>query len=292
VTQGRTRTLGVDVFEGRPDVTFVRLSRTNAEVRAHGEMTRATIETELRARGFDDARNLYAVFYEGEGDQCGAGSWPPEIPGNYGVLFLRGDPTGRNPCELAFTPSADGPLYADFAILHEIVHTLGVVGRCAPNHTRRGHVSDSVADLMYSGSSAWRPAALDVGRNDYFDHGRPDCLDLARSAFLRPVPASPELPPGWPYVPAPTRSCAEERSVAAEPHQVIGQVQFTNLTPGTTRVYRLDAEGDRHLSHTLRPFGVATDLAQAAHAWTVTDLGDRCLAVFTAVEGWARASVR
>lgn len=291
VTQGAPMTLGVDSFERRPDVTFVRLSRTEADVRAHGSRVRQTIETELRARGFDHPRKVYAVFYEGEGDRCGVGPWPPEEPGTYGVIFLRGHPVVGNPCETLLVPSSEGPLYADFAILHEILHALGAVGRCAPNHVRSGHVSDSRADLMYSGPESWRPSALDVGRDDYFGHGRSDCPDIARSAFVRPLPASPELPPGWPYAEAPARPCSEERSLGGRSRPV-GKIAFTNLTPDAVRVYRLDPDGDRAIAFTLSAFGVSMEIAQAADAWTVTDEQDRCLAVFTAVEGWARASIR
>lgn len=83
-------------------------------------------------------------------------------------------------------------------MLHEIVHTLGGVAVCAPNHTLAGHVSDNPADLMWSGEQPWSlPPTLDVGRDDYFAHDNPSCFDLKRSAFLSPIPPSAELPPGW-----------------------------------------------------------------------------------------------
>jgi hypothetical protein len=39
---------------------------------------------------------------------------------------------------------------------------------------------------------------LDPGNDDYFNHNIPNSPDLAKSAFLEPLPASPELPPAWP----------------------------------------------------------------------------------------------
>jgi hypothetical protein len=39
---------------------------------------------------------------------------------------------------------------------------------------------------------------IDPGHDDYFRHGIAGCGDLADSAFLDPLPASPELPPDWP----------------------------------------------------------------------------------------------
>jgi hypothetical protein len=51
---------------------------------------------------------------------------------------------------------------------------------------------------MYAGPQPWRPSVLDVGRDDYFQHGRRDCLDLARSIFLDPLSANAVRPPHWP----------------------------------------------------------------------------------------------
>lgn len=50
---------------------------------------------------------------------------------------------------------------------------------------------------MYAGDQPWQPQKLDIGGDDYFDHPRPGCLDLADSAFLDPLPADPAPPPGW-----------------------------------------------------------------------------------------------
>ncbi len=80
----------------------------------------------------------------------------------------------------------------DIAMLHELVHTLGFVAECAPHHTLNGHASDSPNDLMWSGNAPWQlPPRLDIGRDDYYGHGRSDCADLARSPYLtsNPPPA-------------------------------------------------------------------------------------------------------
>jgi hypothetical protein len=45
-----------------------------------------------------------------------------------------------------------------------------------------------------------RPSAgtvLDLGRDDYFEHGDPRMVGLARSAFLEPMPEEAVLPFGW-----------------------------------------------------------------------------------------------
>jgi len=48
-------------------------------------------------------------------------------------------------------------------MLHEILHTLGVVATCAPNHTLSGHVSDDPRDLMYAGPLPWQPSSSTLG---------------------------------------------------------------------------------------------------------------------------------
>jgi hypothetical protein len=98
------------------------------------------------------------------------------------------------------------PTLAEYGALHEILHGLGFVEACAPNHTKErtcghnarrvtnGHVSDNPKDLMYAGCEPWWPTTLDVGRNDYFKHRIPGCSDLNNSAFLE---WHGEPPRGW-----------------------------------------------------------------------------------------------
>jgi hypothetical protein len=72
----------------------------------------------------------------------------------------------------------------DFAILREVLHTMGFVPTCAPHHTRSGHVSDDPRDLMYAGDEPWRPAVLDVGQDDYYHAHILGCRELAVSTYL------------------------------------------------------------------------------------------------------------
>ena len=37
---------------------------------------------------------------------------------------------------------------------------------------------------MYAGPLPWRPSVLDPRHTDYYNHGNPNCLDLARSSYL------------------------------------------------------------------------------------------------------------
>ena len=73
-------------------------------------------------------------------------------------------------------------------MLHELLHTLGIVSPAAPNHVLSGHVNTDATDLMYAGTLPWRPAALDVNRSNYYN---PTTLpfglvNLATSPYLLP----------------------------------------------------------------------------------------------------------
>lgn len=191
--------LAIDTFEGTVDVTFQRLPKSDAAIAARGAHVRDEVEALLEDAGFAAPRKLYAVYYDGGSTfACGGGAWPPTLVGRAAVMYLDGEPEGASPCASnAVGASATEPGYIESSMLHEILHTIGVVATCAPNHIRAGHVSDSPSDLMYAGDEPWRPSQLDVGNDDYWRHGRTDCLDLARSAFLDPLPADAQPPPAW-----------------------------------------------------------------------------------------------
>jgi S-layer homology domain len=194
--------LRLDRCGGTIDVTFVRLARTDAAISAEGAYARDVIEEDLHALGLIAPTKIYAVYYGGSSTySCGGAAWPPELPGHVAALYLGG--LEGSCSSMGFVPGG-APGYLEFAMLHDIVHTLGVVARCAPNHTLNGHVGDSAADLMYSGSAPWAlPPALDVGGDDYWATGRADCPDLSKSIFLEPAAPDASPPPGWPPPPPP-----------------------------------------------------------------------------------------
>jgi hypothetical protein len=188
----------LDTSGGELDVTFVRLPVSDANMKATGAFVRNEIERLLREAGHVKQDKLYAVYYDGGSTySCGGGAWPPRLPGQVGAMYLRAEPTGYVvPCSAnpLAAPGAE-PGYTDIAMLHELVHTLGLVAECAPHHTRAGHASDSANDLMWAGDAPWQlPPRLDIGRDDYYGHGRTDCPDLARSQYLTSyTPPQPEL---------------------------------------------------------------------------------------------------
>ena len=82
-------------------------------------------------------------------------------------------------------------------MLHEILHTIGLVPAGAPHHCLAGHTGNNPNDLMYAGDDAWNPSVIDPYHQDYFRTGRTDIPDLSRSSFLDPLPAGAEPPPAW-----------------------------------------------------------------------------------------------
>jgi hypothetical protein len=185
------RALRVDTSQGSLDITFFRLVKTDAAVRALDPFIRDELQTELRAAGFTDPQKLYAVYYDGTSDYaCGGGAWPPALVGSVAALYLKGLPSGPLPCSTnQFAAAGAPPAYLEFAMLHEIMHTLGFAPTCAPHQWRSGHVSDNASDLMWSGDSPWAPNGwgqihLDYGNDDYYKAPVAGCLDFDDSTFL------------------------------------------------------------------------------------------------------------
>lgn len=209
--------LRYDLSGAALDIQFVRLSKTNAQMRGTGNTgdvntgyayVRDRIERELGAMGLlTDTRKLYAVYYGGTSEwACGGAAWPPLLVGKVVALYLNGLPSSSVPCSSnPVGGSSTTPGYIEYAMLHETLHGLGFVADAAPNEHSSGHTFDSARDLMYAprpgtADPYWDiysgAVVLDYGRNQYYAHGGPQ-LDLARSAFLNPLPANAVPPPGW-----------------------------------------------------------------------------------------------
>ena len=136
--------LRLDTSNGMLDTTFVRLPESDAQIEARGAFVRDELEKQLHTLGFNQPQKIYAVYYDGRSSfACGGGSWPPVLPGNVAALYLHGLYNGPVPCDTNRWGSVGGPRYLEFAMIHEVLHTLGFVPTCAPHHTSAGHVSDS-----------------------------------------------------------------------------------------------------------------------------------------------------
>lgn len=199
--QAPGRSIRMDTCGGALDVRFIQLTKTDAELKSEGVFIRDAIEALMKEQDLMHPKKLELVYYGGDAAEvCASGPWPPTLVGRVVAIYLKGsfaDPSipdcGQNP--IGASPTEPG--YIEFAAIHEIFHGLGAAPDCAPNHTLSGHVSDDPTDLMYAGALPWQPSILDVGHDDYFEHGSADCLDIARSVFIEPSPAGAQIPPGW-----------------------------------------------------------------------------------------------
>ncbi|HSD85876.1 MAG TPA: hypothetical protein VLB44_00120 [Kofleriaceae bacterium] len=204
------------------DIGFVRLPETDAQMRGTDPantdidtgtgFVRERIERELVAMGMIESNKLYAVFYEGSSVYaCGGGAYPPLIVARVGAMYLQGMPPGvTQPCSdvLPWGQASLVPSYIDYGILHELVHSMGIVPMGAPNEHAAGHVYDvssttPARDLMYSPRTSSDPAwavtdpnglLIDINRDDYFTTGS---VDLAKMSLLSPLPADAKRPYGW-----------------------------------------------------------------------------------------------
>ena len=180
------RVLRMDTFQGSLDITFVRLPRPDSAYVALGRGARDLIEQDLRAAGLVTWRKVYPVYYDGtNGLTCGGSAWPPALLGTVSAFYLRSEIPGSLPCFWSgFAPPGGAPQYTEFAVLHDFMHDLGIVGPCAPHYWDNGHVNDNPIDLMWSGTGSWSPSVLDIDHDDYYDAHIAGCPDLATSGFL------------------------------------------------------------------------------------------------------------
>ena len=80
----------------------------------------------------------------------------------------------------SISPGFDGwPTGGASTVAHELTHLLGAVKSCAPNHND-AHVDDDNRDILYLGplDRDWDNLMLDIGNDDYYQHGDDDCPDI------------------------------------------------------------------------------------------------------------------
>jgi hypothetical protein len=206
--------LRFDTIDGLVDLGFMRLAIGDVAMRGDDPgngtidrgiaFVRERIERELPLR----ANKLYAVYYEGTSSYaCGGGAYPPLIVGRVGAMYLRAQPPNvAEPCGDSFPWGRPDlvPSYIDYGMLHELVHSLGIVPDAAPHEHASGHVfdpgTDPQRDLMYSERAGmpdppWgvlEPGGLvvDIGDDDY-------ASELATSSLIAPLPDAARRPIGW-----------------------------------------------------------------------------------------------
>jgi hypothetical protein len=169
--------LRVDTYRGDPDVTYVRLPRSDFVYKRRGPQL---VMSDLRRSGLRSRLKRYGVYYQGtlprrQEDTCGLGSSGVHA---FAIVFL------SQTCPYDFEAARSGdynPLA--YIMAHEVLHELGFVPPCAPHATPDGHVLDSKDDLMYPVVEPGEET-LDAGHDDYYRAFRPGCPDLSRSPYI------------------------------------------------------------------------------------------------------------
>ena len=201
-----------DTYRGRLDVGFVRLQKTDAEIvgsdGGRGLKDSSVFQAQRILNELPNKKNTIYIVYYGGGSKYGCGSAPS--PGRIAGIYLDGAPGGAQ-CRSWVWGDANRPQRIEFTVAHEIVHSLGFAYPSCPNYHDLGHVYDEghrtpERDLMYvpkKSTDRWKDShhphglILDIGRDDYFGHGRAGDPDMARSAYLSPTPPNPQMPRRW-----------------------------------------------------------------------------------------------
>ena len=181
----------IDTFEGIPDVSFVRLKRWNeSDLMNLGLFHQGVQQTvpvvsapRLRqALGEEievDPDKYYAVFYTFD----------------WGLDYITGQADVDGQLAGAYISSTEWARFDPYlqivyevTMIHEVFHLMGAVANCAPNQGRGAHVVDHDLDIMSnSGAPHWEWTYIDYGNDDYYGHGRSDCVDISTSPYFEPA---------------------------------------------------------------------------------------------------------
>ncbi|MBM3943871.1 MAG: hypothetical protein FJ317_00065 [SAR202 cluster bacterium] len=289
--------LRFDTYQGELDISFFKLSRTDADVRSFGLDSQSQLQIELLAAGFDHSDKIYVVYYGGnmDGNFCGVGTYPPY---SFSVMYLQGGQLNRTsgiPCfSTTLTGSESAPDYWEYVLVHEVFHALGFVPDCAPN-VSNGHVVDAEADIMAAQFAPLTALILDSGRDDYYGHSIAGCPDLSKSVFFEPPPSDAVLPVDWPaqiFDRLQPESCEMETELRSENQGPEVDIQFVNATGRAVQLHWLNFNGDRQLFGTLQPWSRGTQGSFGGYPWVLADLQGNCLSVFISPATPGRAFVR
>ncbi len=192
-----------DTYQGELDITFIRLPHTESELNTaaldkydHMDWFPSYISEdypELQELVDPKPGKLYIAIAEFETPH----PWWGVSTGTGFMFALPRLVRNQGPA------SKDHAYGFEFVILHEVIHEIGFVAECAANHHEKSpmHTTDDNQDLMWAPDDPYAEFyydvdhyVLDYGNDDYFDHGIPDCPDLADSPFLTPTSEEPYLP--------------------------------------------------------------------------------------------------
>lgn len=179
------RRLRIDTAGGLPDVTFVGLVLSDAEIgaraEAEGRRSSEVIRDELVAAGLIGADKIAIVYYDGTEQRSGRCYEPVQGSPVFVVGFLQSCRTQN------FADSPEDPMgILEIRMIHDLLHALGYVGEGAP-HEIKGHVNDDPMDLLHIDGPNLGTTLLDVGRDDYYGENVPaGVLNFAESPYLTP----------------------------------------------------------------------------------------------------------
>lgn len=170
--------LRYDTFNGKLDITFYKSTQSNDAIKAFGAGMATEIERELNNASLLSLDKKYVIYYDGEGDwACGGSSWGPN-GSQSAAFYLKTNSYYADCSAVTFTNNVSVMKYWEYVMLHESMHTIGLVSTCAPNSDGSNNVDDDPRDLMYTGPQIWRPSMVDVNNDDYFNHTS-NCPELS-----------------------------------------------------------------------------------------------------------------
>lgn len=180
-TGGRSPVFNRD-GSGAVTVPVVTLTETKATIAAAGDGD-ATFERQIEAAVAAASDSRLFIVYEGT-ESSGA-------CGYSGRLLVI--PTEN--CGIYPKASSAFPYGITYLMAHELTHMLGAVASCAPNYLSGGHLTGDIRDILYQPTAStpgrdWQNLMLDPGHDDYYNHGRSDCWDIANSPLLSAAPVT------------------------------------------------------------------------------------------------------
>lgn len=182
--------LRVDIYQRHPDITYVRLPRSD---QAYEQAGPTVLSADVVKAIGPPRHKLYAIFYDGtlpasEATTCGLGNGAPRP---FAIVFVAQECFDNYDFSHAGYGSYNRLV---FVMAHELVHELGFIPTCSLHSTNDGHVTDSRRDLMYPYLGDKTPE-LDVNHDDYYRAHVRGCPDLGASPYLAGSAASLRITP-------------------------------------------------------------------------------------------------
>tara|TARA_B100000676_G_scaffold68524_1_gene68651 strand:- start:52 stop:936 length:885 start_codon:yes stop_codon:yes gene_type:complete len=195
--------------DNRLDITFLRLDIEDIDISKRGINAVNVLQPAIARFGFNDPKKVYFIVYGGTNkDVCASSQLPGHVPlgvtANTAAVYIPGKRSGS--CienNGGFKPEFNNTTRSS---LHEVLHILGAVPKCAPDHLifeDAGTINDGIGghleipgDIMYSVQSNVtydKAKHLDFKSSNYYNHDNEGCLDIAKSVYVTPTVENPQL---------------------------------------------------------------------------------------------------